>query len=195
MSNEMLKNIKIEIESYYDHYVYLADMMAVYQHISDVLKTVKENDAGINFLKITYAATIDSMMITFARLYDEDGNSKNINQLIEKCRKNSSLSIDKLELEKQLECFKNKLCNDEYLVPAVKTIKMRRDKMFAHNDKKFFNNPEKDTSYLPMYQLWFLRDYTKDLLQMLAHAYQITFSKDVIYDQDLNELVYNRRLK
>lgn len=65
MSNEMLKNIKIEIESYYDHYVYLADMMAVYQHISDVLKTVKENDAGINFLKITYAVILSILLDSF----------------------------------------------------------------------------------------------------------------------------------
>lgn len=190
-ANQMLNNIRTEIESYHDHYVYLADMIEVNQHLFDVLKKSKGSDKGKNFLDISYAATIDSMMITFARLYDDDGNSKNIIKLIEKCRKNSSLCTNKIELENSLDRFKQRLCTDEDLVSAVRTIKMRRDKIFAHNDKKYFNSPQKDDSYLPIYRLWLLRDYTRELLEMLAEYFEIVFSNNIIYNKDLNELIYS----
>ena len=98
----MLENIKTEIASYYDHYVYLADMIEVYQHLDKVLSTVKKEGIGINFLKITPAATIDSMMMNLSRLFDDDKKSKSILQLIDKCRKNSSLLDDISFFEKHL---------------------------------------------------------------------------------------------
>ena len=98
----MLENIKTEIASYYDHYVYLADMIEVYQHLDKVLSIVQKEGIGINFLKITPAATIDSMMMNLSRLFDDDKKSKSILQLIDKCRKNSSLLDDISFFEKHL---------------------------------------------------------------------------------------------
>ena len=98
----MIENIKTEIASYYDHYVYLADMIEVYQHLDKVLSTVQKESIGINFLKITPAATIDSMMMNLSRLFDDDKKSKSILQLIDKCRKNSSLLDDISFFEKHL---------------------------------------------------------------------------------------------
>lgn len=39
--------------------------------------------------------------------------------------------------------------------------------MLVYNDKKYFFHPEKDNSYLPMYQLWMLRDFTKEVSELL----------------------------
>ena len=111
----MLENIKTEIASYYDHYVYLADMIEVYQHLDKVLSTVQKESIGINFLKITHAATTDSMMMNLSRLFDDDKKSKSIPQLIDKCRNHSHLLDDKSSFKNELDEFKDALKTDECL--------------------------------------------------------------------------------
>lgn len=68
---------------------------------------------------------------------------------------------------------------------------MRRDKIFAHNDKKFFVDPNKDESYLPMYQLWFLRDFTGEVIKFLLDELEFSDTKTTIYDRDLSNLFVN----
>jgi len=187
----MLENMKTEIESYYDHYVYLADMIEVYLHLDKILPIARQENIGINFLKTTHAATIDSMMMNLSRLFDDDKQSKSIPQLIDKCRKHSNLLDDRNSFEKQLDEFKYKLEADECLSSAVKIIKMRRDKLFAHNDKKFFNDPDKDESYLAMYKIWMLREYTKEVLVFCGKSFEVNFTKNTIYNGDLDVLIKN----
>lgn len=186
----MLENMKTEIESYYDHYVYLADMIEVYQNLDKVLPTVQKESIGTNFLKITYAATIDSMM-NLSRLFDDDKKSKSIPQLIDKCRNHSHLLDDKSSFEKKLDEFKDALKTDECLSSAVEIIKMRRDKLFAHNDMKFFNDSSKDDSYLAMYKIWMLRDYIKKVLLFCGKSFEVNFTKNTIYNGDFDVLIKN----
>ena len=187
----MLENIKTEIASYYDHYVYLADMIEVYQHLDKVLSTVQKESIGINFLKITPAATIDSMMMNLSRLFDDDKKSKSIPQLIDKCRNHSHLLDDKSSFKKELDEFKDAIKTDECLSSAVEIIKMRRDKLFAHNNEKFFNEPNKDDSYLAMYKIWMLRDFIKKVLLFFGKSFEVNFTKNIIYNSDLNVLQKN----
>lgn len=191
--DEMKKNLIEEINSYYDHYVYMADVMKVYEHIehfanyeSDKLKIAP------NFFKIVHASTIDSFMLTFARLYDNSEQTKSIQNLIDKCRKNISLFSDADAVSKKLIEFEDKMMNDEYISPAINTIKHRRDKIFVHNDKKFFNHPEKDSSYLPMYQLWVLRDFTKEVLTYLLEALGGKPVKETIYNNEELEKLFDK---
>lgn len=188
---ENIRNNLIEdINSYYDHYVFMADVMAVSDHIEHFARfdTNKLENAP-NFFKIVHAATIDSFMLTFARLYDNSEQTKSIKNLIKKCKDNISLFENSEDVENKLNEYEKRMREDEYISSAIDIIKHRRDKIFVHNDKKFFNHPENDNSYLPMYQLWLLRDFTKEVLLYLLEKLGETPQKDVIYDKDLIKLV------
>lgn len=185
----MKKNIIEEINSYYDHYAYMADVMAVCEHIGNFINFDSNKlEIAPNFFKIVYASTIDSYMLTFARLYDNSEQTKSITNLITKCRKNISLFNNIEEVESKLTEFEKRMETDEFLLPAIETIKHRRDKLFVHNDKKYFNHPEKDNSYLPMYQLWMLRDFTREVLIYLLGALGEQPQKEVIYNNDLEKM-------
>ena len=190
---EMKKNLVKEINSYYDHYVYMADVMAVCEHIGHFANFESHKlEIAPNFFKIVHAATIDSFMLTFARLYDNSEQTKSIQNLIDKCRKNISLFSDDKNVSEKLVEFERKMKEDEYIAPAINTIKHRRDKIFVHNDKKFFNHPEKDNSHLPMYQLWFLRDFTKEVLIYLLYALGEKPVKDTIYNSEELENLFDK---
>ena len=192
---EMKQNLIKEINSYYDHYVYMADVMAVHNHMQGyVNKKSSKLEIAPNFFRIVYAATIDSFMLTFARLYDNSKQTKSIENLILKCKKNISLFDNMKEVEKRLIDFETRMKTDEFLAPAIETIKHRRDKIFAHNDEKYFIHPEKDPSYLPMYELWFLRSFTKEVLLYLLKALGEEPIKETIYDKDFENL-FNNSLK
>ena len=62
---QMKQNLIEEINSYYAHYVYMADVMAVHNHMqSYVNQDSKMLEVSPNFFKIVYAATIDCYMMT-----------------------------------------------------------------------------------------------------------------------------------
>lgn len=191
---EMKKNLVKEINSYYDHYVYMADVMAVCEHIGHFANFESDKlEIAPNFFKIVHAATIDSFMLTFARLYDNSEQTKSIQNLIDKCKKNLFLFSDDKNVSEKLFEFECKMKEDEYIAPSISTIKHRRDKIFVHNDKKFFNHPEKDNSYLPMYQLWFLRDFTKEILTFLLDALgEKAPVKETIYNNEELEKLFDK---
>lgn len=93
----------------------------------------------------------------------------------------------------QLDYFENKLCNDEYLVLVVKIINMRRDNpRYLHIMIK-----NSSTIYKRIHSIFQCINYVfkrlhKNLLQMRVQVYQIILLKDVIYNQNLNKLVYNK---
>lgn len=90
---------------------------------------------------------------------------------------NAALFTNKKEIENRINEYKRKMKDDDYIPKAISTIKLRRDKIFAHNDRKFFVNPEKDDSYLPTYQLWFLRNFTGEVIHFLMDAYRILLTR------------------
>ncbi|MBR2407622.1 MAG: hypothetical protein IKB07_01570 [Lachnospiraceae bacterium] len=189
MGNVMLKNIQSVIEAFYDHFLYFSDMLMVYSHVELVLDRMNDEDDGVNFFKITKAATVDSMMMCIARLLENGGDVRSIFWLIKKCRSNKHLSKNGDELEKKLNDYELKLKEDNELEETIQIIKLRRDKIFAHNDGKFFVDPKNDTSYLPSCKLWALQGYIQELLCMLTEEFDCNNNMQPIYDGDLNKLL------
>lgn len=184
---EMTQNLINELNSYYSQYIYLVDIMNVFEHLGKF--KVEEQKIAPNYFSITYAALIDSFMLTFARLYDNSKQTKSIQNLIDKCKKNIFLFSEQEKVENKLNEFEHKMKEDEFISPAITTIKYRRDKLFVHNDKKLFNHPENDSSHLPMYQLWFLRDFTNEVLSYLLDKLGEEPNQDAIYDNDLKKII------
>lgn len=72
----------------------------------------------------------------------------------------------------KLNEFETKLSQDEYISHAIETLISRRDSIYAHNDKKYFGKKlVKDTSYLKMYHIWILVNFTEEVLNYLFHNY------------------------
>lgn len=189
---QMKQNLIEEINSYYDHYVYMADVMAVHNHMQSYInRNSQALEIAPNFFRIVYAATIDSYMLTFARMYDNSKQAKSIENLVLKCKKNISLFDNVKEVEKRLVDFEARMKTDEFLAPAIETIKHRRDKIFAHNDEKYFIHPENDDSHLPMYELWILSNFTGEILNYLLEALGEKPIKETIYDNDFENLLNN----
>lgn len=186
MKDKMVSDLRQEVETFYDHYLYLCDIMAVSEHMGNSSNLAKEK--APNFFRVVESACIDAMMMEFARLYDDDKNAKTIPSLLDKCMNNATLFTNKKEIENKINEYKLKMKDDDYIPKAISTIKLRRDKIFAHNDRKFFVNPEKDDSYLPTYQLWFLRNFTGEVIHFLMDELASKVTKTTIYDKDLDNL-------
>lgn len=187
MKEKMISDLCKELETYHIHYLYLCDLLEVYNQL-DKMDCEKYNMAP-TFFKITKCTYVDTFMICLARLYDSDKDAMSIPNFLNKCKKNSSLFQNKLLFENKIDSFINELTENEEYSSAIQMIKMRRDKMFAHNDKKYFVNPQKDDSYLPMYKLWYLRDYTIKVLGFVASQLNYTFERKVLYSGDLKNLL------
>ena len=118
-------------------------------------------------MKILESACVDAMMMEFSKFFDDSEQTKSIFNLLQKCETNICLFENKEDVLKQIRAFEDKYGKDEFISKGIKTLKMRRDKYFAHNDRQFFVNQDKDKSYLPMYNLWFMRDYIRDIIYYL----------------------------
>lgn len=184
----MIKSIQNEIVAYYDHLVYLKDLIAVYDDVSNVMRDFGEAQNN-NFIKISYAAVIDSMMITISRLVDTDKNAMSIQNLIHKVKINAHIVNDKQAVLNRIDEFEKTLIDSEYISTGIEIIKHRRDTMFAHNDKKYFLNPDNDDSYLPMYKIWFVRDFMEQVLLYFASVFDVTLEKRTIYKGDIRVLL------
>lgn len=182
----MISDLRTEVETFHNHYLCLCDIMDVSQHMRSSSNLAKEK--APNFFLVVESACIDTMMMEFARLYDDDSNAKTIPSLLDKCINNVALFTDNKEIENKINEYKQKIKDDDYISKAIATIKLRRDKIFAHNDKKFFIKPEKDDSYLPTYQLWFLRDFTGEVIHFLMDELESKVRKTTIYNSDLENL-------
>lgn len=184
----MIKSIQNEIVAYYDHLVYLKDLIAVCDDMSGIKRDFGEVQNN-NFLKVSYAAVIDSMMITISRLVDTDKNAMSIQSLIRKVKNNAHIVNDKQAVLNKIDEFEKTLIDSEYISTRIEIIKHRRDTMFAHNDKKYFLNPDKDDSYLPMYKIWFVRDFIEQVLLYFSSVFDVTLEKKMIYNGDIRVLL------
>ena len=82
--------------------------------------------------------------------------------------------------------------NDEFISHAIKTLIARRDSILVHNDKKFFGKKlKKDTSYLKMYHIWILCDFTEEVLNYLFSQLSSEEMLKTKYNYDLCNLFKN----
>ena len=170
--------------------VYLCDLISVEKDLDNNIEVSKR---APNFTLISKCALIDSYMMVLMRLFDttESSNTKSIPNLIEKCLKCKHLFSNQTDVEKTLIDYKKRLENDPYISSAIPVLKLRRDSILAHNDKKFFGeNIIKEHSILKKYQIWFLSNFTQEVLDYL-HS-QLTneeTTRKPKYNNDLNSLL------
>ena len=184
---KMISDILDDLYAYYDQYRYYADLLNV---VWDMCKYEGKLDKTIapNFMRIANAALIDAFMLTEARLFDDDENAKTIFSLLNKCKNNTTLFFDEENVKNKISEFEKRIHNDEYLTRAIETIKMRRDKIFAHNDSKFFKDINKDKSHLPLYEHRMLCDFVKEVLDYFIIALNEEIPQGTIYDEDVKNI-------
>ena len=188
--NEMKENLKKEIEGYYMQLFPLKDMIAVEK---DVIGQ-EEMERAPNFTMIILCALSDAYMIGIMRLYEksESKEERTIQNLIKKCKDNLPL-FDKqeekqAEVRSKLEEFEEALEHD-YISNAIKTLKQRRDKIYAHNDKKYFGEKMlEDKSYFKMHHVWTLCDFAEKVLKYISEQLSYNTSRGTRYDKDLRKL-------
>lgn len=171
--DEKMKNdLADKINDFNVHLAYIQDLITVYNMILDF----NEEAVSKNFILVSTCGLYDSFMIALARLYDKSKSTETIQNLLNKCIENSHL-INNDEYIQKLNTFNDKLTTDEYISDAVKTIGFRRDKIYAHNDKELFGKKIKsDKSFLPMYKIWALVCFTKEVLSYLSGIFDVNMT-------------------
>ena len=183
----MKKNLLSEIDGYYMNLVYLKDLIKVEEHLARVSVV---NTLAPNFSLVTQCALIDSYMLSLMKLYDKSEKAKTIPNLIQKCKNNAKLFCSPDEVSKKLVEWEEKINTDEYIAYAIKTLRMRRDQYHAHNDKKYFGEKiANDTSYLPKYYIWHLRNFTEEVLSYLWNQLTDESHRETKYNDDLENLL------
>lgn len=185
--DEMIQNLLNEIDGYFIQLVYLQDLMSVEKDITE-LEDKMQN--APNFTLIVKCALIDSFMLAFMKLYDKSEKTKTIPNLIKKCKKNIHLFSNDKDVANKLNEFETKLNKDEYITHAIKILRVRRDSLYAHNDSKYFGkNMENDKTFLPMFELWALRDFTDEILKYVFKQLSDDEPRKIKYDADLKKLI------
>ena len=186
--NRLLKEIQTDIVNFYYEYASLYNTIVAYIEVSNFLENYEADFKGKNFLLTSNESLVNNMMMSFARLYDNNDCSKNVQFLIEECINNCEFANNSKTLCIELNKMCNELSTNQIIRDIIKIIKFRRNKHYAHNDKIFLGKPEKDTTYLPMYKLWVLRDFTKNLLELLAKSFDVRLDYNLLLINDFKYL-------
>lgn len=182
----MKRNLLEEIDGYLMQLVYLKDLMSVQEDMDNLNEKMQR---APNFTLIVECALIDSYTLAFMKLYDKSEKTKSIPNLIKKCKNNIHLFPSNKVLSDKLEEFENKLREEKYIEEAIKTLRIRRDSSHVHNDSKYFGvKLQNDNTYLPMYKLWALRDFTEEVLEFLFKQLSSEEPRRIKYDKDLKNL-------
>ena len=211
MNNLEKENLIIEIERFLSEITIINDQLSVYLDIYACIEDpdclLKLNQAPA-FFTITILALRSNIIMGVARLFDADPEAKTIKKLIarsksnkkffmhelktgfiyeddqEKCEVNIiKVDIDKMlnELDKELGCI--------LASPSIESIKVSRDKIIAHNDKKYFLDKE-SVPKIPVEDIKRLTEFAEKacnaLLKHLNGEVIATKSSNV---NDLNRLI------
>lgn len=195
MGNQQLtmrENLVKEIQTYYKHYLAVQNEVDVRDELFR-MTLCEQGTANWNrahfFFEVIFDALSDSLSISLARLFDKSEKSKSIPALIEKCKMNINLFQHPQDIQAALDSFSQELLNDELLRNAVPTLQERRDKLYAHNDKKYFVEPEKVFQKpLHMYQIWILLEKIEQLLIYLLSELSAEIPKDCKKYKEHNDL-------
>lgn len=188
----MRENLVKEIQVYYKHYVSIRNEVDVHDELYKMLLSSCETSNWHRarcFFEVVYDALANSFSMSLARLFDKSEKSKSISALIKKCKNNSSFFQHPQQVEERLDAFAKELCDDELLCYTYSTLLERRDKLYAHNDKKYFTYPEKIMQKpLRMYQIWILLDKVEQLLSYLLCELSAEIPKDIKKYKEYNDL-------
>lgn len=193
MKDEIIKTIKQDIPIFYNHYLYAAALVHVEKNSSS-LNCIQQ--IAPNLKNLIEASVYDSKIMVFARLYDDyqHGNqTKTISGTLRKIQKNLSCLRMGEDFNYKINEFLHRLEADEYISKAVQLLKTRRDTMLAHNDKKYFDFQSAQVEYFPNYYLWFLCEFTKEVLVYLGSAFEVELVEDDSLEYEM-ELIKKYRL-
>lgn len=186
---KMIDDFLKELEAYNSHYVYLSDLVSICEYFCNY---DFEKSKAPNSMRIIDAACVDTMMIEFAKFYENNEDAKSIQTLLKKCLDEGNLALfqNQDQVQTKINEFNDKIEKDKYISTGINTIKERRDKYLAHNDSKYFVDQTKDDSYLPMYKLWIMKDFIKEVIYFLyAELGGNTDSlKKTIYNDDIKNI-------
>lgn len=116
---------------------------------------------AVVFFNIVEKALVSSLMMEACKLFEDDPNVMSVTKLINVCEQNQKL-FDGIEIDCRI--------NDDILPfpfsiagllketkaaltqnnDAIKNLKNQRDQLWAHNDKKYFLNPQNLESKYPI---------------------------------------------
>lgn len=175
------------LEGYYMQLVYLKDLISVQEDIESHKDELKN---APNFSLIAECGLIDSYMIAFAKLFDKSDKAMTISYLLKKCKTNLALFSDADLVKNKVAEYEQKIESDEYISHGVEIVRKRRDTLLAHNDKKYFGKKiGEDTSYLPKYYLWMMRDFVNEILDFISLQLGVSsMHYNTKYDGDLKNL-------
>lgn len=180
-SKEKMKdNLIREINKYYDNFLEIQDELDVLEEIIGLVKT--ENSILMKlmpkFSEIVMYALGNDISISLARLFDKSTKAKSIPALIKKISDNRHLFSNWSMVERQIDQFKQGINyddtvekkNNEIFRINTSTLMMRRDKIYAHNDNKFFGiDPQTFHHHFRLYEA---REITKRIGQLLTFLLQ-----------------------
>lgn len=177
---DIMKQVIIdEIDMFCDHVAYLEDLFELEKEITPNEEKTVCPDA----VKLIDRAIYDAAFMTLSKLVIDDGKqTKSIWSLLKRLEENKHL-FDGLEDEitkKVLECKQELKGRSNCIIEKIKT---RRDKIIAHNDKKYFSHPEKYTERIPNYELWQVSDQIKKFLEFLIGGIGVNSSTKGKYVQ------------
>ena len=185
---KMIEDLLKEIDGYYMQLVYLCDLIAVEE---DVENSTKLENKSPNFKLITESGLTDAYMMVLMRLYDktESTKTKSIPNLVEKCLKSIHLFPNQADAEEKLNEFRQRIESDIYIAHAIEVLRLRRDSILAHNDKKYFGEKiVEEHSYFKKYHIWFLRNFAKEVLDYLYSQFSDEQTRSTKYNKDLENL-------
>lgn len=211
MNNVEKENLIIEIKRFLTEITIINDQLSVYLDIYACIEDpdclLKLNQAPA-FFTITKLALRSNIIMGVSRLFDSDPNVKSIKKLItrsksskrlfklefntgfiyEENQEKSEVSIIKIDIDKILNELDTEL--DCILASSsLENIKVSRDKVIAHNDKKYFLNKEAIPK-IPVEDIKNLTEFAaklcNELLKHLNGEVVATKSSNV---NDLNKLI------
>lgn len=196
---EIMQNyLKEELRAYFREYTAIQNSVGLHGE----LFAMTLNESGQKtwnrapfFFSTTYDALSDSFSIALAKLFDKDESAKSIWKLIQRCRNESHLFPDAKKIEQGLDVLERELAQNSLVDNALCVLQNRRDKLYAHNDKKFFLKPEKILEEpLHNYQIWELLKWIRNILMFLASELSVDVSdfKEYSKNSDLKNLLSDK---
>lgn len=210
MNNVEKESLIIEVKKFLSEITIINDQLSVYldiyASIDDPVCLDKLNQAP-GFFTITILALRSNIIMGVARLFDSDPKAKTIKKLIARSKSNEKffahelktgfiyedkekgeVNIIKFDIDKILNELDNEL-GCILASPSIENIKVSRDKIIAHNDKKYFLNKE-SVPKIPVEDIKRLTEFAakscNELLKHLNGEVVATKSSNV---NDLNRLI------
>lgn len=141
------KELENEIETHLKNYYIIKREFDIYKYIKQNAEIYnKETNQIAYFLKPVLYSLLNSTLLGICKMLDQR-EQKNIYELLNRFKNNIDNIITTKNSEKEkdniLETINSKIDELDLKQNTIGNLKTYRDKIIAHADKKFFDNPDK----------------------------------------------------